>query len=89
MCIIELVSVKPLLQARPRDVRDGARVLLHRPPAAADAAQARPGAVGARAAPHGPRRGAQEGDQVLENVPGQDGTQLKQLLCALPFVWLQ
>ena len=32
---------------------------------------AAPGAVGARAAPHGPRRGAQEGDQVLENVPGQ------------------
>ena len=59
------------LQARPRDVRHGARVLVHRAPPAAHAAQARPGTLVAGAAPHGPRRRAEEGDQVLEDVPGK------------------
>ena len=72
--VIDCCSNKCTLQARPRDVRHGARVLLHRAPATAHSAQARPGALDPRAAPHGPRRGAQEGDQVLENVPGQKST---------------
>ena len=52
-------------------MRHGARVLLHRAPPAADAAQAQPGAVVSRATPHGPRRGTEERDQVLEDVPGK------------------